>query len=113
MERPGVRADGGLRRRRILGDRLALEGRLHGERKVAREERERQEGNQDASFFVKNLENVQGDEREVMIFSTTFGKQWTGGGVVAIYSYTNASQLACTSRSFCLEEARSPRANAA
>jgi very-short-patch-repair endonuclease len=28
--------------------------------------------------FVKNLENVQGDERDVMIFSTTFGKDATG-----------------------------------
>ena len=28
--------------------------------------------------FVKNLENVQGDERDVMIFSTTFGRDATG-----------------------------------
>jgi serine/threonine protein kinase len=39
-----------------------------------REERDRREGNQDIGFFVKNLENVQGDERDVMIFSTTFGR---------------------------------------
>ena len=25
-------------------------------------------------FFIKNVENVQGDERDVMIFSTTFGR---------------------------------------
>ena len=25
------------------------------------------------NMFVKNIENVQGDERDVMIFSTTFG----------------------------------------
>jgi len=30
------------------------------------------------SMFVKNLENVQGDERDVMIFSTTFGKNEDG-----------------------------------
>jgi very-short-patch-repair endonuclease len=29
-------------------------------------------------LFVKNLENVQGDERDVMIFSTTFGKDPAG-----------------------------------
>jgi hypothetical protein len=34
----------------------------------------RQDENQDVGFFVKNLENVQGDERDVMIFSTTFGR---------------------------------------
>jgi primosomal replication protein N'' len=32
------------------------------------------ESNQDIGFFVRNLENVQGDERDVMIFSTTFGR---------------------------------------
>ena len=26
------------------------------------------------SIFIKNVENVQGDERDVIIFSTTFGK---------------------------------------
>ena len=25
-------------------------------------------------FFVKNLENVQGDERDIILFSITFGK---------------------------------------
>jgi primosomal replication protein N'' len=29
---------------------------------------------QDVGFFVRNLENVQGDERDVMLFSTTFGR---------------------------------------
>jgi serine/threonine protein kinase len=42
------------------------------------EECERREGNQDIGFFVKNLENVQGDERDVMIFSTTFGPDAQG-----------------------------------
>ena len=36
-------------------------------------ELERRDGNQDMGLFVKNLENVQGDERDVMVFSTTFG----------------------------------------
>jgi len=38
----------------------------------------RKKGEQDIGFFVKNLENVQGDERDIMIFSTTFGKDDTG-----------------------------------
>ena len=29
-------------------------------------------------FFVKNVENVQGDERDVIIFSTTFGRNEHG-----------------------------------
>jgi very-short-patch-repair endonuclease len=33
------------------------------------------------SFFVKNLENVQGDERDVIFVSTTFGKPPGGGAV--------------------------------
>ncbi len=41
-------------------------------------EKNRKEDNQDVGFFVKNLENVQGDERDVMIFSTTFGRDSSG-----------------------------------
>lgn len=41
-------------------------------------ELERRDGNQDMGFFVKNLENVQGDERDVMVFSTTFGPDEQG-----------------------------------
>ncbi len=39
---------------------------------------DRQDGRQDVSFFVKNLESVQGDERDIMIFSTTFGYDQQG-----------------------------------
>jgi len=38
----------------------------------------RKTGNQDVGLFVKNLENVQGDERDVMVFSTTFGPDASG-----------------------------------
>jgi len=38
----------------------------------------RKSGNRDVGFFVKNLENVQGDERDVMVFSTTFGRDGAG-----------------------------------
>ena len=41
-------------------------------------ERERTEGGEDMGFFVKNVENVQGDERDVIIFSTTFGRNEHG-----------------------------------
>jgi len=43
-----------------------------------RQEVEREEDNQDVGLFVKNLENVQGDERDVVIFSTTFGRDSAG-----------------------------------
>src|SRR5262249_29862436 len=41
-------------------------------------ERERTEGGEDMGFFVKNVENVQGDERDVVVFSTTFGRNGQG-----------------------------------
>lgn len=37
------------------------------------EERDRQKGNQDVGLFVKNIENVQGDERDIIIFSVGYG----------------------------------------
>lgn len=33
---------------------------------------------EDKGFFVKNLENIQGDERDIIILSTTFGKNELG-----------------------------------
>lgn len=41
-------------------------------------ERERIEGGEDMGFFVKNVENVQGDERDIIVFSTTFGRNEDG-----------------------------------
>jgi hypothetical protein len=41
-------------------------------------EGKRTDGRQDVGFFVKNLESVQGDEREVIILCTTFGYDETG-----------------------------------
>lgn len=43
-----------------------------------RRERDRFKGGEDMGFFVKNVENVQGDERDVIIFSTTFGPDARG-----------------------------------
>jgi primosomal replication protein N'' len=41
-------------------------------------ERDREQNGEDMSFFVKNVENVQGDERDIIIFSTTFGRDRRG-----------------------------------
>lgn len=38
----------------------------------------RVENNEDVSLFVKNIENVQGDERDIIIFSTGYGKNEKG-----------------------------------
>ncbi|QIF02434.1 AAA domain-containing protein [Roseimicrobium sp. ORNL1] len=42
------------------------------------EESNRTQNGEDMGFFVKNLENVQGDERDWIIFSTTFGRDMHG-----------------------------------
>jgi hypothetical protein len=58
-------------------------------REALMRERERTEGGEDVGFFVKNVENVQGDERDVIVFSTTFGRNEHGvfrksfGGMLA------------------------------
>ena len=41
-------------------------------------ERDRIESGEDMGFFVKNVENVQGDERDVIVFSSTFGRNEQG-----------------------------------
>src|SRR4029079_15790838 len=41
-------------------------------------ERERIEDGEDMGFFVKDVENVQGDERDVGVFSSTFGRNGQG-----------------------------------
>lgn len=42
------------------------------------QELQRAQDGEDMRFFVKNLENVQGDERDWIIFSTTFGRDAQG-----------------------------------
>ncbi len=60
--------------RELIEDRIAAEcKRDRGFAACVERESGRKENNQDVGFFVKNLENVQGDERDVMLFSTTFG----------------------------------------
>ena len=41
-------------------------------------ESNRKDRDEDVGFFVKNLENVQGDERDWIVFSTTFGRDEAG-----------------------------------
>lgn len=47
-------------------------------REAYRQESERVESGEDMGVFVKNVENVQGDERDIIIFSTTFGRNAQG-----------------------------------
>jgi primosomal replication protein N'' len=47
-------------------------------REALAQERERVEEGEDMGFFVKNVENVQGDERDVIVFSSTFGRNSQG-----------------------------------
>ncbi|WP_229664633.1 AAA domain-containing protein [Sphingomonas metalli] len=58
-----------------------LEDRAEGDpafRTALARERERVEGGEDMGLFVKNVENVQGDERDVIVFSSTFGRNAQG-----------------------------------
>ena len=47
-------------------------------RRALEAEQDRTQRGEDMGFFVKNLENVQGDERDWIIFSTTFGRDAAG-----------------------------------
>lgn len=47
-------------------------------RQAYSEECSRYEEGEDMSFFVKNVENVQGDERDIIAFSSTFGRNTQG-----------------------------------
>ena len=45
---------------------------------IFEQENQRFDQGEDVSIFIKNVENVQGDERDVIIFSTTFGRNKQG-----------------------------------
>ncbi|MFT3718255.1 AAA domain-containing protein [Pseudorhodoferax sp.] len=47
-------------------------------RAAYRLESQRNEDGEDMAVFVKNVENVQGDERDVIVFSSTFGRNQQG-----------------------------------
>jgi len=68
------------RRQADLIDEL-LEARAQRDpafRAALAQERDRIEEGEDMGFFVKNVENVQGDERDVIVFSSTFGRNDQG-----------------------------------
>jgi very-short-patch-repair endonuclease len=46
----------------------------------------------DEALFIKNLENVQGDEREVMIISCTYGRSSPGGRVMQRFGPINSAE---------------------
>lgn len=59
----------------------ALEARAEEDaafRAAYSQESQRYEDGEDMSVFVKNVENVQGDERDVIVFSSTFGRNAQG-----------------------------------
>ena len=65
--------------RELIEDLIAKECQTDAEFSTRfQQELARKEEKQDVGFFVKNLENVQGDERDMMIFSTTFGPDGKG-----------------------------------
>ena len=63
----------------LIEDQLEL--RAEGDvafRRAYTEECARYEDGEDMSVFVKNVENVQGDERDIIVFSSTFGRNAQG-----------------------------------
>jgi primosomal replication protein N'' len=63
----------------LIEERLELRAEADLDfRNAYREESNRIEGGEDMAVFVKNVENVQGDERDVILFSTTFGRNSQG-----------------------------------
>jgi hypothetical protein len=63
----------------LIEDQLEL--RAEGDtafRQAYTEECARYEDGEDMSVFVKNVENVQGDERDIIVFSSTFGRNAQG-----------------------------------
>lgn len=59
----------------LLGERAEEDASF---RAAYSQECERYEDGEDMSVFVKNVENVQGDERDIIIFSSTFGRNAQG-----------------------------------
>jgi very-short-patch-repair endonuclease len=67
----------GIRHRDRIEERLRQ--RLRDDPELARELGEFFDENRDEEFFVKNLERVQGDERDAIILSIGYGKDARGG----------------------------------
>ncbi|MBW9156945.1 AAA domain-containing protein [Clostridium tagluense] len=74
-----------ITQRDLIDDLLEIEaGKDPDFGKMYYGESDRVENNEDFSLFVKNIENVQGDERDIIIFSTAYAKN-ENGRVVASF----------------------------
>ncbi|QUI21209.1 DUF4011 domain-containing protein [Vallitalea pronyensis] len=63
----------------LISDLLDARGNYDKDfRKRYQEEINRKKGNEDVSLFVKNIENVQGDERDIIIFSIGYAPNEEG-----------------------------------
>jgi superfamily I DNA and/or RNA helicase/very-short-patch-repair endonuclease len=68
-----------INQKTLIEDMLEIRAQEDEEfKKVYLEEIERVENNEDISLFVKNIENVQGDERDIIIFSVAYAKNENG-----------------------------------
>ena len=68
-----------INQRMVIEDMLEKRARDNKEfRDAYVKEIDRIEQNEDVSLFVKNIENVQGDERDIIIFSVAYGKNENG-----------------------------------
>ena len=56
--------------KREIAKKCAIEGNDHFKEKII--------GLEEAGLFIKNLENIQGDERDIIIISTTYGRKPSG-----------------------------------
>lgn len=70
-------------------------------RAAMKKERNRSENGEDSSIFIKNLENVQGDERDIIIFSIGYanneqGKLYTNFGSLSSEGGENRLNVAIT-----------------
>lgn len=62
-----------------IADMIDAEAKVNGEfRSTMMLEERRNEDGEDKSIFIKNLENVQGDERDIIIFSIGYAKNAEG-----------------------------------
>lgn len=62
-----------------ISDILDQEARLNSDfRELYQKEIERKDGDEDVSLFIKNIENVQGDERDIIIFSIGYAPNEQG-----------------------------------
>lgn len=80
IERPSVGVvTFNVKQAELIGEKLEQRAEEDSAFRTAyQEESTRIESGEDMAVFVKNVENVQGDERDVIVFSTTFGRNSQG-----------------------------------